>query len=84
MTKIKGLLAPRFKAFTALVNSVQAVAEKNPAFEAEIRELGDKNNLLNSNATREEMRRGLGYLKGEGWFSDKEFSATEQELINLS
>jgi hypothetical protein len=84
MAKIKGLLVPRFKTFTALVNSVQALAEKNAAFEAEMRELGDENNLLNSNLLREDIRRGLGYLKSEGWFSDKEFSATEQEISKLS
>jgi hypothetical protein len=66
-----------------VVNSVQALTDINAAFEAEVRELGAKNNLLSSNELREDIRRGLVGLKSESWFSDKEFSATEQELIKL-
>jgi hypothetical protein len=83
MAKIKGLLVPRFKTFTAFVTSVQDLTDRNAAFEAEIRELGTKNNLLSSKSLREEMKKGLSSLKSEGWFSDKEFSAIEQELAKL-
>lgn len=83
MAKIKGLLVPRFKTFAELVNSVQALTENNAAFEAEIRELGAKNNLLSSKDLREDAKKGLAYLKSEGWFSDKEYSAIEQELVDL-
>ena len=78
--KIKSLLVPRFKNITDLVDSLQALAQQNPAFETEMSELGAKNNMLSVAGAREKIRKGLDSLKSEGWLSDKEFDAVVQRI----
>ena len=80
MTKIKSLLVPRFKTVSALMDSIQVLMQKNAVFEAEINESGAKNNILNVGDMREDIKKGLGYLKKEGWLSDKEFDAIAQRI----
>jgi hypothetical protein len=80
MAKMKSLLVPRFKNITDLVDSLQAFAQQNAAFEAELNELGAKNNMLSVAEVRDEIKKGLDSLKSEGWLSDKEFDAIVQRI----
>lgn len=80
MAKIRSLLVPRFKTITAFMDSIQALTEQNAVFEAEIDELGAKNNMLASVEVRENIKKGLEFLKNEGWLSDKEAAAVAQRV----
>jgi hypothetical protein len=80
MAKIKSLLVSRFKNITDLVDSLQTFAQQNAAFEAELNELGARNNMLSVAEVRDEIKKGLDSLKSEGWLSDKEFDAIVQRI----
>ena len=47
-SKIKELFIPRFKEITALIDKVQVLAKQDSLLDNEIRDLGEKNNLLNT------------------------------------
>ena len=79
-SKIKQLLTPRFDEVTALIEQVQALAKQGSLLDGEIRELGEKNNLLNDKSTRDSIAKGLVYLKHEGWLSDREYQALSASL----
>jgi hypothetical protein len=78
MSKIKDLLAPRFKSVAALISHVDLFAKQNSVFESQLNDLAQKNNLLNNSLFMENVVKGLVYLKHQGWVSDKE----EQVLSN--
>jgi hypothetical protein len=78
--RIKELLASRFKSFSSLTDTMQALIQQNAAFEAEIKELGANANILNSSASNAEIKKGLAYLKSEGWLSEKEYDAISQKI----
>jgi len=80
ISKISRLLAPRFKAVSSLTQSIQVLAETNSAFEAELCDLGAKNNLLATRGMSSNIREGLKGLKDEGWLSDKEFDELLQRI----
>jgi hypothetical protein len=73
ISKINRLLTPRFKTVSALVDSVQTLAEQNSGFETELTELGTRNNVLAATGISVAIQDGLKGLKTEGWLSDKEF-----------
>ena len=79
-TKIKGLLVPRFKALTSLKDTIQVLTQQSAEFETEVKELGEKDNILAMGSMREEISKGLAYLRNEGWFSDKEYNAIRHRL----
>jgi hypothetical protein len=72
-SKINELLTPRFKEITALINQAQALAKQDTLLDDEIRDSGEKNNILKSDLVRDNMAKGLVYLKHEGWLSDHEY-----------
>jgi hypothetical protein len=72
MSKIKDLLTPSFKKITALIDKVQVLTKQNTVFESQLNDLSRRNNLLNNASFIESVKKGLVYLKGEGWLSDKE------------
>jgi hypothetical protein len=78
--KIKGLLVPRFKTLTSLGDTIQVLAQQSAMFETQVTELGEKANMLATSSTREEIGKGLAYLRNEGWFSDKEYNAIRHRL----
>ena len=80
MTKIKNILTPRFKAITILFENVPAITKQNALFENQLNELCQKNNLLNNGLFMENVAKGLGYLKNEGWLSDKEHQSLSNQL----
>jgi len=79
-TKIKGLLVPRFRALTSLRDTIQVLTRQSPVFETEVTELGEKANILATGPMREEISKGLAYLRNEGWFSDKEYNTIRHKL----
>ena len=76
--KIKQLLIPRFEVITSLMDTIQVLVQQNAVFETEMREIGESKNILNMTAMREKIRKGLGYIRQEGWISEKEFQALNQ------
>ena len=80
MSKIKELLIPRFKEITALIDKVQVLVKQDSLLDDEIRDLGEKNNLLNTESVRDNIAKGLVYLKHEGWLSDREYQVLSSSL----
>ena len=78
--RIKELMTPRFKALSALTETIQALIQQNAVFETEIKELGAKANLLAASSAGDELKKGLAYLKSEGWLSEKEYAAISQKV----
>jgi hypothetical protein len=78
--KIKGLLVPRFKALTLLKDTIQVVTQESAMFETEVTELGEKGSILATGSMRDEITKGLAYLRNEGWFSDNEYNAIRHTL----
>lgn len=70
--KIKNLFTSRFKTLSILTRTIQVLVQKNDLFEAEIEELAKKTSIVNNDLTREEVLKGLTFLKLEGWLSEKE------------
>lgn len=79
-SKIKELFIPRFKEVTSLIDKVHDVAKQDTWLESEIRDLGEKNNLLKTEIARSNISKGLVYLKHDGWLSDKEYQALSSTL----
>lgn len=80
MSKIKDRLTPRFKSTTNLINNVKALTKQNAVFENQLNDLSQKTNLLKNGLFMEKVASGLGYLKNEGWLSDKEQQALSGRL----
>jgi len=80
MPKIKELFIPRFKVITTLIDKLQVRARQDSFLDNEIRDLGEKNNLLKTGSVRDNIVRGLFYLKHEGWLSDKEYQVLSNSL----
>jgi len=80
MAKITRLLAPHFKTVSSLVESVQALAERNAAFEEELINLGVKNNILAAKGMFGNIKEGLQSLNDEGWLSEKELIDVLQRI----
>lgn len=80
ISKITHLLTPRFKAISTLAQNVQAIAEKNAAFEAELANLGAINNIFVPGKLSDTIKAGLRGLKDEGWLSEKEVDTLLQRV----
>ena len=80
--KIKKLFTPRFKEITALIDKVQTLAKQDSLLDNEIKDLGEKNNLLNADLVRENIVEGLVYLKHEGWLSEREYQVLSRGLAD--
>ena len=78
--KIKKFLIPRFKVVPSLMDTIQLLARENAMFETEIKELGEKYSILALDVAGDEIRKGLSYLKNEGWLNDKEYNTALQQL----
>jgi hypothetical protein len=79
-SKIKELFTPRFKSISKLIDQVQVLAKQDSFLNGQIKGLGEKNNLLNSQLTRSNITEGLIYLRREGWLSDKEYQIVSDSL----
>jgi hypothetical protein len=78
--RIKQLLVPRFKTIASLTDTIQLLIQQNAVFETEIKEIGEKINILNVSSVREEIKKGLLFLRNEGWLSDKDCEALNQKI----
>jgi hypothetical protein len=56
------------------------LAQQNAVFETEMRERGERINILNMSSMRESIRKGLGYIRKEGWLSEKEHQDLSQKI----
>lgn len=82
MSKIREVFAPRFRAITALIDKCQILVKQDTSFECEIGELGEKNNLLETDSARTSIAKGLVYLNHEGWLSDREYQVLSNSLAH--
>jgi hypothetical protein len=82
-SKIKELFIPRFKEITALIDKVQVLAKQDSLLDDEIRDLGEKNNFLNTESVRDNIAKGLVYLKHEGWLSEREYQVLSSNLAHV-
>jgi hypothetical protein len=78
--KIKQLLVPRFEVITSLMDTIQVLAQQNAIFETEMREMGERTNMLSMVSMRESVRKGLEYIRQEGWISEKEHQDLSQKI----
>jgi uncharacterized protein YukE len=78
--RIKQLLVPRFDALIPLMDSIQVLAQQSAMFENEMREKGEKTNMLIMGSVRGSIKKGLESLKQEGWLSDKEYQVFSQKI----
>jgi hypothetical protein len=78
--KIKEFFIPWFKEITALIDKAQVLAKQDSLLDNEIRNLGEQNNLLNTKSARDNITKGLVYLKHEGWISDREYQVLKNSL----
>jgi hypothetical protein len=81
-SKIKELFIPRFKEITALIDKVQVLTKQDSLLDNKIRDLGEKNNLLKIESVRDNITKGLVYLKHEGWLSDREYQVLSRGLVH--
>jgi hypothetical protein len=78
--KIKALLVPRFQVITTLMDTIQVLVQQNAVVETELREMGERVNILSSVAKRESIRKGLENIRKEGWISEKEHLSLNQKI----
>ncbi len=78
--KIKQLLVPRFELANSLMDSLQVLAHQNAVFETEMKEMGEKTNILKSSSKRASIQKGLEQIKNEGWISEKEHQDLTQKI----
>jgi hypothetical protein len=73
-------LVPRFKVIPSLMDTIQALMQQNAVFETEIKEIGTKNSILNIALFGDDIKKGLTYLKTEGWLTEKEHGTLIQRI----
>jgi hypothetical protein len=78
--RIKQLLTRRFDAITSLMDTIEVLAQQNAVFETEMREMSQSTNILNMGSMRESVKKGLEYIKKEGWLSEKEYQDLSQKI----
>lgn len=72
-SRIKQILSNRFHSIMSLVDELHILIQQNQMFHAEIKELGEEFNTLKNSSTDTHIKKGLKYLKTEGWLSEKEY-----------
>ena len=82
MSKIKERFNPRFQTITALIDKIQILIKQDTFLEKQIIDLGERNNLLNTDIARSNIGKGLINLRAMGWLSDKEYQALRKSLTS--
>jgi hypothetical protein len=72
-SKIKQVLSNRFHTMASLVDELYILIQQNHMFQVEIKEIGEKFNLLDKSSINTQISKGLALLKNEGWLSEKEY-----------
>ena len=72
-SRIKQILSNRFHSMMSLVDELYILIQENQMFQAEIKQLGEEFNILKNNSIKTQIKKGLEYLKTEGWLSEKEY-----------
>jgi hypothetical protein len=78
--KIKQLLVRRFEVITSLMDTIQVLNQQNAVFGTELREMGQRANMLNMGSMRGSIKKGLEAIRKEGWLSEKEHQALSQKI----
>ena len=80
MSKTRDLLVPRFNSVTNLIKQTQEYAQKNSAFEKQLVELAEKNNLLKNRTFQTNIKSGLSMFQEEGTLSQRETETLMRQL----
>ena len=80
MSKIKDMLAPRFKAIASLIEGIQMLTKQNTVFEDQLYVLSKRNNLLTNSLFIENVKKGLVNLTHESWLSEREHQVLSNRL----
>jgi len=80
MSKIKDMLAPRFKAIASLIEGIQMLTKQNTVFEDQLYVLSKRNNLLTNSLFLENVKKGLVTLTHESWLSEREHQVLSNRL----
>jgi len=75
VTKIRSCFSPRLKEMALLSETIEKQSMQDTIFETELKQLGERNNILRVGWIGEGIEKGLLCLKEKGWLSDKEFGA---------
>ena len=82
ISKIKERFIPRFQTINASIDKTQVLIKQDTFLENQIIELGEKNNLLNTDMAQNNIRKGLINLKDDGWISDREYQSLSSSLTS--
>ena len=82
ISKIKERFIPRFQTINASIDKTQVLIKQDTFLENQIIELGEKNNLLNTDMARNNIGKGLINLKDDGWISDREYQSLSSSLTS--
>jgi hypothetical protein len=75
VAKIRSCFSPRLKEMALLSETIEKQSMQDTIFETELKQLGERNNILRVGWIGEGIEKGLLCLKEKGWLSDKEFGA---------
>ena len=63
-----------------LVDTLQVLTHQDAVFETEMREMGEKTNILNESSKRADIQKGLEHIRKEGWISEKEHQDLSKKI----
>jgi len=72
VSKIKSLFQQRSKAVTNVLNQLITLIERDPVFKRDLHDAGMHTNILQTNESRERIKKGLEDLRNEEWISTNE------------
>jgi hypothetical protein len=75
VARIRSCFSPRLKEMALLAETIEKQSLQDTIFETELKQLGEKNNILTVGWIDEEIEKGLLHLREKGWLNDKEFGA---------
>jgi hypothetical protein len=79
-SKIQDLLAPNFRTIAELIKKIEEHASHNSVLEDQLRNLGEKNNLLRNSDFCASIEKGLVLLRNEGWLSEREVADLQSRI----
>lgn len=79
--KTQSLLVPRYKAISALIQTIPDYAKENTVFEKQLWDATQKANLLKTSNFLENAKNGLISLNHKGWLGERELQELSGQLV---
>ena len=64
------------------MDTLQVLNQQNAVFGTELKEIGERVNMLNMDSMCARIKNGLDVITKEGWLSEKEHQALSQKIPN--